>query len=44
MASAHVRAEDCILNHAQKAIELDDIEARVRYLEAIAKRDSLQKK
>jgi hypothetical protein len=38
-ASSRVRAADCILNHAQEAIELEDIEARVRELEAAARRE-----
>lgn len=32
-ASSRVRAADCILGHAAKAIELEDIEARVAELE-----------
>jgi molybdenum-dependent DNA-binding transcriptional regulator ModE len=32
-ASTKVRAAECVLNHAQKAIELEDIEARVSELE-----------
>ena len=35
-ASTKVRAAECILNHAQKAIELEDIEARVSELERAA--------
>ncbi len=38
-ASAKVRAADCILDHAKKAIELEDVEARVTELEAAAARD-----
>jgi transposase-like protein len=33
-ASTKVRAADSVLNHTAKAIELDDIDARVRELEA----------
>ena len=36
-ASSRVRAADCILDHAKKAIELEDVEARVTELEAAAK-------
>jgi hypothetical protein len=32
-ASTRVRAADSVLNHAAKAIELEDIEARVAQLE-----------
>jgi hypothetical protein len=32
-ASVRVRAAECILNHAIKAIELEDIEARLTELE-----------
>jgi hypothetical protein len=32
-ASSKVRAADCVLDHAAKAIELEDIEARVAELE-----------
>ena|SRR5436305_1792253 len=32
-ASVRVRAAECILNHATKAIEIEDIEARVAALE-----------
>ena len=32
-ASTRVRAAECIMNHAMKAIELEDIEARVAALE-----------
>jgi hypothetical protein len=32
-ASVRVRAADCVLGHAAKAIELEDIEARVSELE-----------
>jgi hypothetical protein len=34
--STKVRASECILNHAAKAIELEDIEARVAELERAA--------
>ena len=32
-ASTRVRAAECIINHAAKAIEIEDIEARVAELE-----------
>ena len=32
-ASVRVRAAECVLNHAMKAIEIEDIEARVSELE-----------
>jgi hypothetical protein len=32
-ASVRIRAADCIMNHATKAIEIEDIEARVAELE-----------
>src|SRR3984957_9820927 len=35
-ASVRVRAADSVLNHAAKAIEIEDIEARVTALEAAA--------
>ncbi len=35
-ASARVRAADCVLDHAAKAIELEDIEARLAELERVA--------
>ena len=35
-ASARLRAADSILNHAAKAIEMEDIEARVSHLEHAA--------
>ena len=35
-AASRVRAADCVLTHAAKAIELDDIEARVSALERAA--------
>ena len=35
-ASVRVRAAECILNHAMKAIELEDIEARLAELERAA--------
>jgi hypothetical protein len=34
-ASTRVRAADCILNHTVKAIELDDLEARISQLERV---------
>jgi transposase-like protein len=43
-ASSRVRAADCILDHAKKAIELEDVEARVTELEAAAKRNGAQRK
>jgi hypothetical protein len=36
-ASTRVRAADSVLDHAAKAIEIEDIEARVAALEAAAK-------
>ena len=33
-ASVRVRAAECVMNHATKAIEIEDIEARVSALEA----------
>jgi hypothetical protein len=35
-ASVRVRAADSVLNHAAKAIEIEDVEARVTALEAVA--------
>ena len=35
-ASTRVRAAECVLNHAAKAIEIEDIEARVTELERAA--------
>jgi uncharacterized membrane protein (DUF106 family) len=35
-ASTRVRAAECIINHAAKAIEIEDIEARVSELERAA--------
>lgn len=35
-ASVRVRAAECVLNHAMKAIEIEDIEARVSELERAA--------
>jgi hypothetical protein len=35
-ASSRVRAADCVLGHATKAIEIEDIEARVSELEGAA--------
>ena len=35
-ASTRVRAAECIINHAAKAIEIEDIEARVSELERTA--------
>jgi hypothetical protein len=32
-AASRVRAADCVLNHATKAIELEDLEERLRRLE-----------
>src|SRR5229473_1846712 len=36
-ASVRVRAAECVINHANKAIELEDIEARVAALEREAR-------
>lgn len=33
-ASVRVRAAECVMNHATKAIEIQDIDARVSVLEA----------
>jgi hypothetical protein len=35
-ASTRIRAAECVLNHATKAIEIEDIEARVTALEEAA--------
>jgi hypothetical protein len=35
-ASVRVRAAECVMNHATKAIEIEDFEARVAALEASA--------
>jgi hypothetical protein len=35
-ASVRIRAAECVLNHAMKAIEIEDIEARVSELERAA--------
>ncbi|HLM98522.1 MAG TPA: hypothetical protein VK335_04535 [Bryobacteraceae bacterium] len=35
-ASVRVRAAECVMNHAMKAIEIEDIEARVSELERAA--------
>jgi hypothetical protein len=35
-ASVRVRAADCVLGHAAKAIEIEDIEVRVTQLEQAA--------
>jgi hypothetical protein len=43
-ASARVRAADCILDHAKEAIELEDIEVRVRELEEAAKKQAPQQR
>jgi hypothetical protein len=34
-SSSRVRAADCVLNHATKAIEIEDLEVRLRHLEAV---------
>jgi hypothetical protein len=34
-AGSHVRAADCVLEHAQSALELEDIQARLARLEQI---------
>jgi hypothetical protein len=33
-ASVRIRASECVLNHANKTIEIEDIEVRVAALEA----------
>ena len=35
-ASVRIRAAECIMNHSSKAIELEDVEARVSELERAA--------
>ena len=35
-ASVRVRAAECVMNHSSKAIEIEDIEARVTDLERAA--------
>ena len=35
-ASVRIRAAECVMNHAMKAIEIEDIEARVTELERTA--------
>ena len=35
-ASVRVRAAECVMNHSSKAIEIEDVEARVAALEAAA--------
>ena len=35
-ASVRVRAAECIMNHSSKAIEIEDVEARVSELERVA--------
>jgi hypothetical protein len=35
-ASVKVRAAECVMNHSSKAIEIEDIEARVSELERAA--------
>ncbi|MGO9242750.1 MAG: hypothetical protein ACLQBJ_18260 [Bryobacteraceae bacterium] len=35
-ASTHIRAADCVLDHAKQAIEREDVEARVAALEQAA--------
>jgi transposase-like protein len=39
--STRVRAAECVMNHAMKAIELEDIEARVRALEEATQQTGL---
>ena len=41
--STRVRAAECVMNHAMKAIELEDIEARVRALEDAAQHTGLRR-
>jgi transposase-like protein len=43
-ASVRIRASECVLNHAGKAIEIEDIEVRVAALEAAQKRGPKTKK
>jgi len=35
-ASVRIRAAECIMNHSSKAIEIEDVEARVSALERAA--------
>jgi hypothetical protein len=41
-ASVRVRAAEAIFNHSAKAIEIEDIEARVTALEAAARREEVR--
>jgi hypothetical protein len=43
-ASTRVRAADSVLDHAKRAIEIEDIEARVSELERAAEASTMQKK
>jgi len=43
-ASTRVRAADSVLDHAKRAIEIEDIEARVSELERAAEASKTQKK
>jgi hypothetical protein len=38
LASTRVRAAECVLNHAAKAVEMEDIDARLSTLEQAASR------
>jgi hypothetical protein len=42
-ASVKVRAAECMFNHASKALEIEDIDARVAELEAAANEDDGKK-
>ena len=39
-ASVRVRAAECVLNHGMKAIELDDVEARLSELERATRKQT----
>jgi hypothetical protein len=41
-ASVRVRASECIMNHSSKAIEIEDVEARVTELERAAEQSRTQ--
>jgi hypothetical protein len=40
-ASVRIRAAECIMNHSAKAIEIEDVEARVSALERGAEESKL---
>jgi hypothetical protein len=43
-ASARIRAAECIMNHSAKAIEIEDIQARVEELERAAENSGALKR